>query len=217
VGGVGKNQPRHQLEDVGQGLLPYLPLKKLAAVAPLRQGARTNEKSTLYSAIVFFWAFWASSSVYMWTNVRKCSSCKNLARSQPSKEGPRSRLQDPVHPRGVRYDDRIFRSNTAAIEGHALRDDRRLVWMPFLRLLPASRLVQFRQAVGVGLCLSRRGGPPLRVCLNPQIRAVLGSEGVTSNTSLCRIDRSLLMQRIHSTSAPAGLALASEDARMLRL
>ena len=84
-------------------------------------------------------------------------------------------------------------------------DDRRLVVDAFARYRIAD-VVQFRQAVGVGGL--RSAEDRLIGILNAQIRAVLGSEGVTSNTILSS-DRAELMARIsaqaRTRAAPLGL------------
>jgi membrane protease subunit HflC len=76
-----------------------------------------------------------------------------------------------------------------------------------------SDVVQFRQAVGAGGL--RTAEARLEGILNPQIRAVLGSEGVTSNTILSS-DRSELMDRITAQTRARALPLGIEvlDVRM---
>ncbi len=91
----------------------------------------------------------------------------------------------------VYYDDRILSLDTAPIEVTP-SDDRRLVVDAFARY----RIVdaeQFRLAVGVGGL--REAERLLEDILNPQIRVVLGSDGVTSNTILSS-ERAELMERI---------------------
>jgi membrane protease subunit HflC len=95
-------------------------------------------------------------------------------------------IQDVVY-----YDDRILSLDTAPIEVTP-SDDRRLVVDAFARYR-IEDVVQFRQAVGVGGM--RAGESRLEGIINPQIREVLGSEGVTSNTILSA-ERSQLMDRI---------------------
>ncbi len=99
----------------------------------------------------------------------------------------------------VYYEDRILSIDTAAIEVTP-SDDRRLVVDAFARW----RIVdteQFRLSVGVGGL--RRAEALLEDILNPQIREVLGSDGVTSNTILSA-DRANLMRLI--TEEARGLA-----------
>jgi len=95
----------------------------------------------------------------------------------------------------VYYDDRILSLDTAPIEVTP-SDDRRLVVDAFARYRIAD-VVQFRQAVGAGGL--RNGERLLEDILNPQIRAVLGADGVTSNTILSE-DRAALMARITQLS-----------------
>lgn len=104
----------------------------------------------------------------------------------------------------VYYDDRILSLDTAPIEVTP-SDDRRLVVDAFARY----RIVdaeQFRLAVGVGGL--RQAAALLEDILNPQIREVLGSDGVTSNTILSS-ERAVLMARIteqaRELAAPLGL------------
>jgi membrane protease subunit HflC len=74
-------------------------------------------------------------------------------------------------------------------------------------------VVQFRQAVGVGGM--RAGEQRLEGILNPQIREVLGSDGVTSNTILSD-QRSQLMDRItaQAQASAASLGLRVLDVRL---
>lgn len=106
----------------------------------------------------------------------------------------------------VRYDDRILALDTEATEVTP-SDDRRLVVDAFARYR-ISDVVQFRQAVGSGGL--RVAEDRLEGILNAQIRAVLGSDGVTSNTILSS-DRSALTARIteaaRSRAEPLGLTV----------
>ena len=107
------------------------------------------------------------------------------------KEEPGLAFKLPVIQEVVRYDDRILALDTVPTEVTP-SDDRRLVGDAFARYR-ISDVVQFRQAVGVGGM--RAAEDRLEGILNPVIRAVLGSDGVTSNTILSA-DRSALMGRI---------------------
>ncbi|MEM8691908.1 MAG: protease modulator HflC [Pseudomonadota bacterium] len=107
------------------------------------------------------------------------------------KEEPGLAFKLPVIQEVVRYDDRILALDTVPTEVTP-SDDRRLVVDAFARYR-ISDVVQFRQAVGVGGM--RAAEDRLEGILNPVIRAVLGSDGVTSNTILSA-DRSALMGRI---------------------
>ncbi len=111
------------------------------------------------------------------------------------KERPGLAFKIPLIQEVVRYDDRILSLDTPPTEVTP-SDDRRLVVDAFARYRIAD-VVQFRQAVGVGGV--RSGEDRLEGILNAQIRAVLGSEGVTSNTILSA-DRATLMARITEQS-----------------
>ncbi|MEM1075133.1 MAG: protease modulator HflC [Pseudomonadota bacterium] len=107
------------------------------------------------------------------------------------KEDPGLAFKIPFIQEVVRYDDRILALDTEVTEVTP-SDDRRLVVDAFARYR-ISDVVQFRQAVGVGGL--RAAEDRLEGILNPTIRAVLGSDGVTSNTILSA-DRAELMARI---------------------
>ncbi|MEE4188272.1 MAG: protease modulator HflC [Roseobacter sp.] len=107
------------------------------------------------------------------------------------KEDPGLAFKIPFIQDVVRYDDRILALDTDVTEVTP-SDDRRLVVDAFARYR-ISDVVQFREAVGVGGL--RDGEARLERILNPVIREVLGSDGVTSNTILSA-DRSALMARI---------------------
>lgn len=107
------------------------------------------------------------------------------------KEEPGLAFKIPLIQEVVRYDDRIQALDTDPTEVTP-SDDRRLVVDAFARYR-ISDVVQFRQAVGAN---GMRGAEDrLEGILNPVIRAVLGSNGVTSNTILSA-DRAGLMARI---------------------
>jgi len=106
-------------------------------------------------------------------------------------EEPGLNFKIPFIQEVVYYDDRILSLDTATIEVTPA-DDRRLVVDAFARY----RIVdaeQFRLAVGVGGL--REAERLLEDILNPQIRAVLGSDGVTSDAILSS-ERAGLMERI---------------------
>jgi membrane protease subunit HflC len=119
-------------------------------------------------------------------------------------EEPGLNFKIPFIQEVVYYDDRILSLDTAAIEVTP-SDDRRLVVDAFARYRIVD-VVQFRQAVGVGGL--RTGEDRLERIINPQIREVLGADGVTSNTILSA-ERAVLMQQI--------TALARAEARALGL
>lgn len=121
------------------------------------------------------------------------------------KEDPGLAFKIPFIQEVVRYDDRILSLDTQPTEVTP-SDDRRLVVDAFARYR-ISDVVQFRQAVGVGGL--RAAEDRLEDILNPTIRAVLGSDGVTSNTILSA-DRAELMARITTQARQRALPLGLE-------
>jgi membrane protease subunit HflC len=107
------------------------------------------------------------------------------------KQEPGLAFKIPLIQEVVRYDDRILSLDTPEIEVTP-SDDRRLVVDAFARYRIRD-VEEFRRAVGVGGL--RAAEDRLASILTTQIRAVLGSEGVTSNTILSS-DRASLMVRI---------------------
>ncbi|MDF1871680.1 protease modulator HflC [Vannielia sp.] len=97
----------------------------------------------------------------------------------------------PLFDEVVRYEDRILSLETPLIEVTPA-DDRRLVVDAFV-LWRIEDMVQFRQAVARGG--QRKAEIDLGDILDGQIRAVLGSDGVTSNTILSP-ERTQLMEQI---------------------
>ncbi len=118
------------------------------------------------------------------------------------KQDPGLAFKIPFIQEVVRYDDRILALDTVPTEVTP-SDDRRLVVDAFARYR-ISDVVQFRQAVGVGGM--RAAEDRLEGILNPVIRAVLGSDGVTSNTILSA-DRAQLMARITTQARQRALPL----------
>jgi membrane protease subunit HflC len=121
------------------------------------------------------------------------------------KEDPGLAFKLPFIQEVVKYDARILSLDTEATEVTP-SDDRRLVVDAFARYR-ISDVVQFRQAVGVGGL--RAAEDRLEGILNPTIRAVLGADGVTSNTILSA-DRSELMARITTQARARALPLGLE-------
>jgi membrane protease subunit HflC len=121
------------------------------------------------------------------------------------KENPGLAFKIPFIQDVVRYDDRILALDTIPTEVTP-SDDRRLVVDAFARYR-ISDVVQFRQAVGVGGL--RTAEDRLEGILNPVIREVLGSDGVTSNTILSA-DRAELMSRITQQARARALPLGLE-------
>ncbi|WP_300038159.1 protease modulator HflC [uncultured Roseobacter sp.] len=121
------------------------------------------------------------------------------------KEDPGLAFKIPFIQEVVRYDDRIQALDTDVTEVTP-SDDRRLVVDAFARYR-ISDVIQFREAVGVnGL---RGAEDRLERILNPVIREVLGSDGVTSNTILSA-DRADLMARITAQARQRALPLGLE-------
>jgi membrane protease subunit HflC len=127
------------------------------------------------------------------------------------KEEPGLAFKIPFIQEVVRYDDRILSLDTQPTEVTP-SDDRRLVVDAFARYRVADP-VQFRQAVGVGGL--RTAEQRLEGILNPTIRAVLGEDGVTSNTILSA-DRAALMERItaQARTRAANLGIEIVDVRL---
>ena len=111
----------------------------------------------------------------------------------------------------VRFEDRILSLETPLIEVTPA-DDRRLEIDAFV-LYRIDDVVQYRQAVGSGG--EARAANDLSGILESQIRAVLGSQGVTSNTILSP-ERSGLMDqiRVRSDARANALGLAVVDVRL---
>jgi membrane protease subunit HflC len=121
------------------------------------------------------------------------------------KEDPGIALKLPIIQNVARYDDRILSLDTDPIEVTP-SDDRRLVVDAFARYRIAD-VIDFREAVGVGG--TRDAERRLSNILNAQVRAVLGSEGVTSNTILSE-ERTALMNRIRDEARSRAAALGIE-------
>ena len=111
----------------------------------------------------------------------------------------------------VRFEDRILTLETDLIEVTPA-DDRRLEVDAFV-LYRISDVVQFRQALGTDG--ERQASIQLKGILDGQIRAVLGAQGVTSNTILSP-ERSALMDQIRelSDARAAALGLDVVDVRL---
>ncbi len=121
------------------------------------------------------------------------------------KEDPGLGFKIPFIQDVVTYDDRILALDTDPIEVTP-SDDRRLIVDAFARYRIRD-VEQFRRAVGVGGIRSAESR--LAAILIAQTRAVLGSEGVTSNTILSE-DRSELMVRIRDQARQRADALGLE-------
>ncbi|MEL6520448.1 MAG: protease modulator HflC [Pseudomonadota bacterium] len=118
------------------------------------------------------------------------------------KEEPGLAFKVPIIQNVERYDDRILSLATEEIEVTP-SDDRRLLVDAFARYR-ITDVRRFREAVGAaGIPAAEQR---LQGILNPQIRAVLGSEGVTSNTILSA-DRASLMVRIRDLAQQRAVQL----------
>ena len=102
----------------------------------------------------------------------------------------------------VRFEDRILSLETEVIEVTPA-DDRRLEIDAFV-LYRIGDIVQYRQAIGAGG--ERQALNDLSGIMESQIRAVLGSQGVTSNTILSP-ERSRLMSEIRERADARAQAL----------
>ncbi|MFK7870989.1 MAG: protease modulator HflC [Roseobacter sp.] len=111
----------------------------------------------------------------------------------------------------VRFEDRILSLETEVIEVTPA-DDRRLEIDAFV-LYRIADIVQYRQAIGAGG--ERQAVNDLSGIMESQIRAVLGSQGVTSNTILSP-ERSALMEqiRVRADARAQALGLAVVDVRL---
>ncbi|MCR8825933.1 protease modulator HflC [Pseudosulfitobacter koreensis] len=130
------------------------------------------------------------SSIYI-VDEREKALVLQFGQIKSVKEEPGLAFKIPLIQQVVRYDDRIQALDTVPTEVTP-SDDRRLVVDAFARYRIAD-VVQFRQAVGANGM--RAAEERLQGILNPVIRAVLGSEGVTSNTILSA-DRAEYIERI---------------------
>ena len=161
-------------------------------------------KSVLISVFVGGLILILLSSVFI-VDERQKGLVLQFGQIKAVKENPGLAFKIPFIQEIVRYDDRILSLDTVPTEVTP-SDDRRLVVDAFARYR-ISDVVQFRQAVGVGGL--RTAEDRLESILNPVIREVLGSEGVTSNTILSA-DRAELMSRITDQARRKALPLGLE-------
>ncbi|ALI56442.1 protease modulator HflC [Celeribacter marinus] len=145
-----------------------------------------------------------SSSVFV-VDERQKALVLQFGQIKAVKEEPGLAFKIPLIQEVVFYDDRILSLETPEIEVTP-SDDRRLVVDAFARYRIAD-LVQFRQAVSTGGI--RLAEDRLQGILNAQVREVLGSETVTSNTILSS-DRAELMNRIRDQARVRALPLGVE-------
>jgi membrane protease subunit HflC len=117
----------------------------------------------------------------------------------------------PILDEVVRFEDRILSLETEVIEVTPA-DDRRLEIDAFV-LYRIDDVVQYRQAIGAGG--ERQAVSDLSGIMESQIRAVLGAQGVTSNTILSP-ERATLMEqiRVRADARADELGLAIVDVRL---
>jgi membrane protease subunit HflC len=127
------------------------------------------------------------------------------------REEPGLGFKLPLLDEVVRYEDRILTLETPMIEVTPA-DDRRLEVDAFV-LYRIADIRQFRQALGIDG--ERQAEIQLNGILDGQIRAVLGSQGVTSDTILSP-ERSALMDQIQERTdqRAQALGLAVVDVRL---
>ena len=111
----------------------------------------------------------------------------------------------PILDEVLSFEDRILSLETELIEVTPA-DDRRLEIDAFV-LYRINDIVQYRQAIGTGG--ERRASDELSGIMESQIRAVLGSQGVTSNTILSP-ERTRLMDQIEERADARAAALGLE-------
>ncbi|MBV1903072.1 MAG: protease modulator HflC [Marinosulfonomonas sp.] len=141
------------------------------------------------------------SSIYI-VDEREKALVLQFGQIKAVKTDPGLAFKIPLIQEVVRYDDRILSLSTKEIEVTP-SDDRRLVVDAFARYR-ISDVEQFRRAVGVGGI--RAAEDRLESILNAQVREVLGSDQVTSNTILSS-DRADLMVRIRDQARARALPL----------
>jgi len=162
--------------------------------------------------IVFLAVALALSSIFI-VDERQKALVLQFGQIRQVIEEPGLSFKVPFIQEVVFYDDRILSLDTTPIEVTP-SDDRRLVVDAFARYRIAD-VVAFRQAVGAGGMRAAEG--QLEDILNPQIRAVLGADGVTSNTILSN-ERAALMEQITIRARGLGQRLGLEvlDVRLKR-
>lgn len=162
--------------------------------------------------IVFLAVALALSSIFI-VDERQKALVLQFGQIRQVIEEPGLSFKVPFIQEVVFYDDRILSLDTTPIEVTP-SDDRRLVVDAFARYRIAD-VVAFRQAVGAGGMRAAEG--QLEDILNPQIRAVLGADGVTSNTILSD-ERAALMEQITIRARGLGQRLGLEvlDVRLKR-
>ncbi len=152
------------------------------------------KKLPIFLGLIVVIILGALSSIYI-VDERQKALVLQFGQIKAVKEEPGLAFKLPIIQNVIYYDDRILSLDTPEIEVTP-SDDRRLVVDAFARYR-ITDVVRFRQAVGAGgiaVAESRLAG-----FINPNIRTVLGSDGVTSNTILSS-ERASLMDRITAAS-----------------
>lgn len=161
-------------------------------------------KVTLALPVLFVALIAVMSSVYI-VDEREKALILRFGQIDGVREEPGIGFKIPLIQNIVTYDDRILSLDTKEIEVTP-SDGRRLIVDAFARYR-IHDVVQFRQAVGAGGI--RAAETRLDSILNAQIREVLGSNEVTSNTILSS-DRAELMTRIRDQARASALPLGVE-------
>ncbi len=161
-------------------------------------------KSYILIGIVVLAIIGLMSSIFI-VDERQKALVLQFGQIKSVKEEPGLAFKIPFIQDVVRYDDRILALDTDPIEVTP-SDDRRLIVDAFARYR-IEDVEQFRRAVGVGGIRSAESR--LAAILIAQTRAVLGSDGVTSNTILSE-DRANLMIRIRDQARLRADALGVE-------
>jgi membrane protease subunit HflC len=167
-------------------------------------------KTTLILPILVVIVAGLMSSIYI-VDEREKALVLQFGQIKTVKDTPGLGFKIPLIQEVVRYDDRILSLDTEEIEVTP-SDDRRLVVDAFARYR-ITDVVKFRQAVGVGGV--RTAEARLNSVLVAQVREVLGSDQVTSNTILSS-DRAVLMNRIRdrARTSAANLGVEIIDVRL---
>ena len=147
-------------------------------------------KAYIFLALVVVVLFVALSSFFV-VDERERALVLQFGEVRSVKQEPGLAFKVPFIQNVVTFDDRILSLDTDPIEVTP-SDDRRLIVDAFARYR-IEDVEQFYRAVGIGGIGIAEGR--LANILVSQTRAVLGSDGVTSNTILSE-DRSILMTRI---------------------
>ncbi|CUH76160.1 protease modulator HflC [Tropicibacter naphthalenivorans] len=161
-------------------------------------------KTTFIIPAVVVAAIVLMSSIFV-VNEKQKALVLQFGQIKAVKEKPGLAFKIPMIQEVVYYDDRILSLDTETIEVLP-SDSRRLVVDAFARYR-ISDPVRFRQAVGVGGV--RRAESRLQGILSAQIREVLGTDQVTSD-SILSDDRSALSQRIRDNARAQAMTLGIE-------